>query len=66
MNNSYASIISFSNHVLSNLGCVKLMAQHNKSMDVKWKQQLCYQTGLLNLNLCGGGFRPRHSRHDRQ
>ena len=33
---------------------------HNKSMDVRAKQRLYYQTGLFNSELCGFGFAPRH------
>jgi len=27
---------------------------------VRAKQRLCYQTGLFNFSLRGGGFAPRH------
>jgi len=29
-------------------------------MDVRAKQRLSYQSLLLNSELCGGGFAPRH------
>ena len=32
----------------------------NKSMDVRAKQRLCYRSFLVNPNLRGGGFAPRH------
>ncbi len=32
----------------------------NKSMDVRAKQRLCYRSFLVNPNLLGGGFAPRH------
>ncbi len=35
-------------------------AAPNNSMDVRAKQRLCYLTCLFSLNLCGGGFAPRH------
>ena len=37
-----------------------MTAAANKSMDVRAKQRLSYQTGLFNSELCGGGFAPRH------
>ena len=32
----------------------------NKSIDVRAKQRLCYQTGFVNSKLRAGGFAPRH------
>ena len=45
-------------HRFDNYALAKAMS--NNSMDVRAKQRLCYLACLLNSELRGGGFAPRH------